>query len=76
MTSYASKTHTYRGHTIYPCERAAGEHAGRWVVQTYHPTGLPHADELCPHAYTLEEARRIIWEAVRDEARREFRAHC
>ena len=50
-------TTTTRAH-IYPCERVAGEHRGRWIVQTYHaPTGMPYADELCPHYQTRAEAR-------------------
>ena len=56
-------TTTTRAH-IYPCERAAGEHRGRWIIQAYHATGNPYADELCPH-YSSREAAR---EAVRNRA--------
>ena len=49
---------------IYPCERAAGEHRGRWIIQAYHATGNPYADELCPH-YSSREAAR---EAARNRA--------
>ena len=49
-------TTTTRAH-VYPCERAAGEHRGRWIVQTYHQTGMAYADELCPHYQTRAEAR-------------------
>ena len=45
---------------IYPCERAAGEHRGRWIVQTYHASGLAYADDLCPHYATRAEARQSI----------------
>lgn len=61
MTGYATKSHTYRDYTIYPCEWARGQHhPDRWVVQTYHKTGAPYADESCPHAATLREARDLI----------------
>jgi hypothetical protein len=56
-------SHRYRGQTIVECERAPGEHPqGRWVWITYHPTGLPFADELNPHFGTLAEAKRRIAE--------------
>jgi len=55
-------TTTKRPH-VYPCERAAGEHLGRWIVQAYHKTGMPYADELCPHYMTRAAARNA---AVRD----------
>ena len=58
--------HKYRGQTIYPCERARGEHRGRWVVGGYHaPTGMPYADELCPHFQSLADARAWIGDGVR-----------
>ena len=47
---------TTRPH-IYPCERVPGEHRGRWIVQTYHPSGMAYADEICPHYQTRAEAR-------------------
>ena len=56
-------TTTTRPH-IYPCERVPGEHRGRWMIQTYHETGMPYADELCPHYASREAAR----EAAREEA--------
>ena len=49
-------TTTTRAH-VYPCERAAGEHRGRWIIQTYHQTGMPYADDLCPHYATRAAAR-------------------
>lgn len=54
----------YKGHTIYPCERTPGEHRGKWIVQTYHYTGTPWADEECPHFQTLAAAREYINEMV------------
>ena len=57
-------TTTTRAH-IYPCERAAGEHRGRWIIQTYHaPTGMPYADDLCPHYATRAEAALAAYEAA------------
>ena len=62
----ATKTHTYRGQTIYPCESAdqrAGNpsHGGRWIIPSYHAaSGTPYADELCAHYVTLAEAMRSI----------------
>ncbi len=53
----------YMGQDIYECERIKGEHAGRWTIQTYHHTGNPYADELCPHYRTLAEAKAAIREA-------------
>ena len=60
-----TKTHTYRGQTIYPCERAPGEHRGRWIVQAFHThTGMPWGDEECPHYASLAAAREAINEAA------------
>ena len=59
VTTRAS--HKYRGQVIYRCERAPGEHRGRWIVQTYHAaTGLPWADQVCPHYQTLADAKDSI----------------
>ena len=63
-TDYASKTHTYRGHTIYPCEHAKGEHRGRWTILTYHKTGMPYSDESSPHFWTLADAKEFIDERI------------
>ena len=49
-------TTTTRPH-IYPCERVPGEHRGRWIIQTYHTSGMAYADEVCPHYQTRAEAR-------------------
>ena len=59
-TNYASKIHTYHGHTIYPCEHAKGEHRGRWTILTYHKTGMPYSDESSPHFWTLTAAKEFI----------------
>lgn len=60
---------SYRGMRIYECERARGEHRGRWIIQTYHaPTGMRNSDDLCPHAGTLKEAREIIDEMIYERA--------
>lgn len=59
------RTHEYMGRTIEPCERAHGEHRGRWIVRSYHrQTGMLYADELCGHYPTLAAAQ----EAIRIEA--------
>lgn len=61
----ATTTHRYRGQLIIPCERAAGEHHGRWVLVTYHrPTGMPWSDEQCPHYRTLEDATNAVDYAI------------
>ena len=58
----------YKSETIYECDYPRGEHSGRWFVQTYHsPTGMPYADELCPHYRTLADAKAAITEWIRDE---------
>lgn len=60
------KTYTYRGHTIERCERAPGEHRGRWIIRTADAArGLIYADELCPHRNTLADAREAIDEAIK-----------
>jgi hypothetical protein len=68
----AKRMRTYRGYNIYECEWAGNplgvrdqlyryDHGGRWLVQTYHePTGIPWADERCPHYWTLAEAKEAI----------------
>ena len=53
-------TRRYRGIDIYPCERTPGQHRGRWIVQTYHSSGVRWADEQCPHFATLQIARDYI----------------
>lgn len=63
-----TRTHTYRGIDIAPCESAyaPGEHAGHWAIRTSHSaTGIPWADQQCPHAYTLAEARSRVDDLVR-----------
>jgi len=62
------RTYTYRGQLISRCERVAGEHRGRWTVQTYHQTGMPWSDEQCPHYPTLAVAREAIDEDIHLEA--------
>lgn len=65
MTKYLNRT--FMGRSIYECEAAPSErsaysHKGKWTVQTFHQTGTPYADELCPHFPTLAEARQYIRE--------------
>ena len=60
--------HKYRGQTIYPCERARGEHRGRWIIQSYHESGMPWADEECTHTVTLAAAREIIDQRLAEAA--------
>ena len=55
-----AKTRHYKGYSIRPCQRLKGEHAGRWIVQAYHASGVPFSDDLCPHFKTLPEARTCI----------------
>jgi hypothetical protein len=63
------RAHHYRGYGIEPCEWVSGEHAGRWAIRIVHgPTRLPYADQYCPHAITLAEAKRKIDEFVEDES--------
>ena len=52
----------YKGHWITDCEMADWrEHGGRWIVITHHKqTGLPWADQFCPHFRTLREAKDSI----------------
>ena len=51
----------YRGRVIRGCADAAGDHSGRWIIQTYHqPTGNPWSDELCPHYPSLRAAKESI----------------
>lgn len=52
----------YRGRVIRDCVDAAGEHSGRWIIQTYHQTGNPWTDELCPHYASLRAAKESIRE--------------
>ena len=56
---------TYKGQLIRECDYPRGEHAGRWIIQTYHgPTGNPWADEYCPHYRTIGVARAAIDESI------------
>ncbi len=53
----------YMGEHIFGCESA--EHYGKWIVLAHHqPTGMPLADELCPHFHTITEARQAIKEEL------------
>ena len=62
--------YTYMGERILRCERAPGEHRGRWIIQRYHLASIdgdrdqPYADEVCPHFNTLRDARDAIREEV------------
>lgn len=62
-----AKSYKYRGECIRPCESAergpATAHRGNWIVQSYHSsTGMPYADQLCPHYISLAQAREVIRE--------------
>lgn len=49
-----TKTTTVNGYEI---KRSTIEGRPRWYVQRYHePSGLPFAEELCPHFYTQKQA--------------------
>ena len=62
-------TRHYKGYAIRECERVKGEHAGRWVVQTHHASGVPFSDELCPHFKTRADALTCIdWVVIEREA--------
>ena len=60
MITVTRKDRFYRGELIRECEQAPGEHKGRWIIQRYHSTGNPYADELCPHYPTLAVTRAEI----------------
>lgn len=63
-----TKSHRYKGQIIERCERAPGEHRGRWIVRDFDiARGLYHADELCSHHNTLADARASIDEAIKYE---------
>jgi hypothetical protein len=53
------KTHHYGGEIIQDCERAAGEHAGRWIIASYHGA-MRRSDQESPHYHTLAAARAAI----------------
>ena len=65
------KTRRYMGRDIVECERVPGEHRGRWTVQTFHETGMPWADEHCPHFSSLAMAR--AWIRIQNPPRRASR---
>ncbi len=52
----------YMGVLIDECERTDGQHSGKWVILTKHPTGMYFADELCAHFWTLKETKEYIRE--------------
>lgn len=64
MQSKATTDRMYRGQLIRECCWAKGEHAGKWIVQTYHQTGMQWSDEECPHYWTLADARAAIDEYI------------
>ena len=60
-------TYTYKGMTIEPCDRAPGEHNGKWIIQGVHtPTGMIYGDDICIHTQSIREARERIDE-IREE---------
>ena len=67
-----ARTHKYQGRVISPVEYADKRAQGyRWYVQTYHsPTGMPWDSQLCPHYYTLAQAKAAIDESARYSAAR------
>lgn len=59
----------YKGHRIERCDYADGYHAGKWIVRSYHKTGIPFADELCAHYNSLDAAKEAInagWHEVQE----------
>lgn len=64
----STRTYGYKGEIIEPCERAAGEHRGRWIIRSYHgPTRMVLGDEFSPHYSTLAAAREAIDWRMREE---------
>jgi len=64
----------YSGRIIRGCADAAGDHSGRWIIQTYHePTGNPWSDELCPHYPSLRAAKETILADIAAEAREKIK---
>ena len=56
----------YKGQIIERCERAPGEHRGRWIIREFDlARGLYYADELCSHHNTIVDAREAIDESHR-----------
>ena len=55
-------SHKYRGKWIFPVELADKAKACyRWYVQAIHSqTGLRYDSDLCPHYFTLKEAKKAI----------------
>lgn len=58
----ATKIHTYKGKTIFPCEQTGIGHCpGKgWHVQKWHGSGLPWAEEYCEWFPSIQQAKNII----------------
>lgn len=68
-------THTYMGIKIRRCGWEVGQHSGRWIIQSYHETGIPWSDECCKHVRSLAEAREYIREYWQHAAIHRERSH-
>ena len=49
----------YKGEVIRECERAKGEHRGKWIV-VGREHGMNLFDELCPHYGSIRAAKDAI----------------
>jgi hypothetical protein len=50
----------FSGFWIRPCHWQKGLHSGQWYVEIYHSSGLPWADEECPHYGNIADAKIAI----------------
>jgi hypothetical protein len=62
--------------TIKRCESHDHSNKGKWIItRTHEPTGIPLADELCPHYHTREQAREALrWERADEQVMAERHA--
>jgi hypothetical protein len=60
-----TSAYTYHGEIIEHCERAPGEHRGRWIVRHIdRERRLVSGDEISAHYPTLAAAREAINDGI------------
>lgn len=64
----ATKTRSYKGHSISPVQHADKAAQGyRWYIESIHgPTGINYDSQHCTHCYTLAQAKETIDQRVAD----------
>jgi len=67
VTRQANGTYRHKGYAILPVSYESERRWYKWYIQRYHSTGVPLAEELCPHVWSLRGAAAFIDYEIREE---------